>query len=37
MKFWHWAVLIAVMFGVAYVFNAKVLAGVPFVGKYASA
>lgn len=37
MKFWHWVVLIGVIFAVLYVYNAKVLANVPGVGSYLSA
>lgn len=37
MKFWHWIVLIAVMFAVIYVYNARTLGGLPVVGKYVSA
>lgn len=37
MKFWHWVVLVAVMFAVIYVYNNKVLGGVPVVGRYVSA
>lgn len=37
MKFWHWAVLVAVIFAVLYVYNSKVLSNVPVLGRYVSA
>lgn len=37
MKFWHWAVLIVVIFAVIGVYNAKVLGNLPLVGRYVSA
>ena len=37
MKFWHWIVLIVVMFAVIYLYNNKVLGRLPVVGRYVSA
>lgn len=37
MKMWHWAVLIAVMFAVIYVYTHQTLKGVPVFGSYLSA
>lgn len=37
MKYWHWIVLVAVMFAVIYVYQAKTLSGLPVLGKYVSA
>jgi hypothetical protein len=36
MKFWHWAVIVVVVFVVCNVYNAGTLSGVPIVGKYVS-
>ena len=37
MKFWHWIVLAVFVFVLLNVYNAKLLGGVPVVGKYVSA
>lgn len=36
-KFWHWTLLVVVIFACMYVFNAGVLKNVPLIGPYASA
>jgi len=35
-KFWHWILLVVVIFACIYVYNAGTLSGLPIVGKYVS-
>ena len=36
-KFWHWVVLIVVIFACIGIYNSQALKGLPIVGKFASA
>jgi hypothetical protein len=37
MKFWHWLVIVAVVFTCIALYNNDTLSGVPIIGKYISA
>ena len=35
-KFWHWTILVVVIFACIYIYNAQTLKNVPLIGSFAS-